>query len=201
MIKIGLTGGVSTGKSTALQILRKLGCYTISSDDINHELMRTDKVLIQNLKKVFNCVDENGVVNKKALGKLIFNNKDAKLKLEEMTHPLIKMVRRDFFKKVEEKGGEFAVCESPLLFEKSLYSEFDYTIILTAPLDVRIDRFVDSGKGTQEKFFSITKNQTLDSKKMHMADFVIKNSKTRQYLQEELEKVLDEIRKRHAAKK
>ena len=80
--------------------------------------MKTDKVLIQNLKKVFNCVDENGVVNKKALGKLIFNNKDAKLKLEEMTHPLIKMVRRDFFKKVEEKGGELAVCESPLLFEK-----------------------------------------------------------------------------------
>ena len=197
MIRLALTGGVATGKSTALKILKELGCNTISSDEIVRELMKTDKKLIMQLKATFNCVDENGVVDRKALGKLVFNDKVAKDKLESLTHPLVKIVRKEFFKKCEASGSQFVVCETPLLFEKDLMNEFDYSILLVAGLDVRIDRYVQSGKGTQEKFFSITQNQLLDSKKTARADFVIKNNGTKLQLKEKLEQTLKAILSKH----
>lgn len=192
MIRIGITGGLASGKSTALELLRELGCHTISSDDINRELLKNDKRLIEQIKILFKCVDDNGVVNKQALGKIIFNDEKAKKQLEDLIHPLIKIVRKDFFKKCEIQGGQFAVCESPLLFEKELMAEFEYTIIITASLDIRIDRFIASG-WTQEQFFNITKNQFLDKHKQQMADFVIKNNKTKIDLKKELKFVLEKI--------
>ena len=202
MIRIGLTGGVASGKSEVLSILRELGCHTISADDINHELMRTNKQLIANLKKTFNCVDENGVVNRKLLGKLVFKDEKAKLKLESFIHPLVKLVRKEFFKKVEGVGGKFAVCETPLLFERNLLPEFDFSVVITAPLDKRIERFVKRGSGDEAKFWSISKNQMLDSKKIEKADFVVKNNGNKIDLKKQLEKILNEmtIRKKESLK-
>lgn len=200
MIRIGLTGGLASGKSTSLEILKELGCKTISSDEINRELMKTNKRLIEQLKINFNCVDEKGVVDRKALGKLIFNDKVAKEKLESLTHPLVKIVRREFFKKCEENGVQFVVCETPLLFEKDLLAEFDYSIVLVAGLDVRIDRYILSGKGDQNKFFTITKNQLLDSSKTSKADFVIKNNGSKAQLKDQLQKTLKEILIKHQNK-
>ena len=193
MIKIGLTGGVASGKSEVLAIMRQLGCHTISADDINHELMRTNKQLIANLKQTFNCVDENGVVNRKMLGKLVFNDEKAKLKLESMIHPLVKLVRKEFFKKVDSIGGKFAVCETPLLFEKNLLPEFDYSVVITAPLDKRIERFVKRGSGDEKKFWQISKNQLLDSKKIERADFVIKNNGNKFNLEKQLKDILTKM--------
>ena len=197
MIRLAITGGIATGKSTALQILKELGCSVISSDAIVQELMLKDNNLKSKLKTTFNCVDENGVVDKKILGKIIFNDKIAKSKLEAMTHPLVHIVRKKFFQKCEAKGGQFAVCEIPLLFEKNLVAEFDYSILLIAGLDERIDRYILSGKGDQKKFFEITKNQMLDSEKKSKADFVIKNNGTKLQLKEKLQSTLQEIKNRH----
>ena len=194
MIRIGLTGGVACGKSTALKIFNELGCATISADDITHELMNTNKELIAKIQKTFNCVNEFGVVDRKKLGKLIFNEPMAKKKLEEMTHPLVKIVRKSFFQTAETKGNGIAVCETPLLFEKNLVAEFDYSVLIVAGLDVRIDRFIAKGKGTQEDFFNITKNQLLNDKKIAEADFVIKNNRSREELKSEIEKVIEQIR-------
>ena len=198
MIRIGLTGGIASGKSTSLKIMRELGCHTISSDDINDKLMKTNASLRAQLKKEFNCIDEStGMVNKKMLGRIVFKDPVAKQKLESLTHPYIRAVRKSFFEKCEEKGVRFAVCESPLIFERSLMHEFDYTILIVAPLDVKIDRFIKSGKGDQEKFFTISKNQFLDAKKTEHADYVIKNSKDIKHLKSEIERTLREIEARH----
>ena len=200
MIRIGLTGGLASGKSTSLKILQELGCKTISSDDITRELMKSNKRLIEQLKLTFNCVDDNGVVDRKALGRLIFNDKKAKEKLESLTHPLVKIVRKEFFKKCEETGSQFVVCETPLLFEKDLIAEFDYSIVIVAGLDIRIDRYIESGKGDQDKFFTITKNQLLDNQKTSQADFVIKNNGTKEQLKEKLENTLKEVLIKHQKK-
>ena len=199
MIRIGLTGGLCSGKSTALKILQELGCHTISADDINHELMKTNKALIAKLKTEFNCVDDKGIVNRKLLGKIVFNDKKAKEKLEMLTHPLVKLVRKDFFKNAEANGCEFAVCETPLLFEKDLMQEFDYSIVIVSSLENRIDRFIAKGS-TQERFFEITKNQLLDGKKTKMADFIIKNNGTKYALKQTLSKTLKDIREKHYKK-
>ena len=193
MIRIGLTGGIATGKTTALRVLHELGCNTISSDDIVKELMKTNKELIGQLKKTFNCINENGEVDRKTLGRLIFNDKVAKEKLESLVHPLVKIVRKEFFKKCETQGKQFAVCETPLLFEKNLIAEFDYSILIVSGLDVRIDRYIARDEGDQEKFFTITQNQLLDNKKTELADYVVKNNGTESQLKENLKRILDDI--------
>ena len=78
--------------------------------------------------------------------------------------------------------------------------EFDYTILIVAPLDTKIERFIKSGKGDQEKFFTISKNQFLDSKKTKHANYVIKNSKDIKYLKSEIEHTLHDIERRHKSK-
>lgn len=193
MLRIALTGGVSTGKSTALKIFRDFGCGTISSDLIIKELMTRDDVLKNKLKTLFNCLDENGNVDSKKLGKIIFNSVEARKKIEAITHPLVNIVRKEFFRSCENKGIKYAVCETPLLFEKDLSHEFDYSILMVTSLDIRIDRFIGSGKGDQEKFFQITKNQMLDREKIDKADYVIKNNGSIEQLKEKIQNIMFDI--------
>ena len=199
MLKIALTGGVATGKSTALQLMNKLGCSTISSDAIVKELIQHDDVLRKKLKIAFNCLDNNGNINKKVLSKIIFNDDRAKQKLEELIHPLVKIVREEFFARCMNRGDVlFAVCETPLFFEKGLEKEFDYSILITASLDLRIDRFIESGKGNQEKFFQITKNQMLDIEKKQKADFIINNNSSKEELKKKIQQVLIKINEKYS---
>ena len=200
MIRVALTGGVASGKSTALKILSELNCNTISSDKIVKELMQNDEMLKSRIKIAFNCVDDNGNINCEKLSKIIFNNQEAKQKLEDLIHPLVKNVRKKFFQRCEKQNNIFSICETPLLFEKDLLSEFDYSILITASLDTRIDRYIDSGKGDQDKFFQITKNQMLDGEKIVKADFVIKNNGTKEQLKEKLQQTLHEILKLHKSR-
>lgn len=199
MLKIALTGGVSVGKSTALLLMNELGCSTISSDAIVKELIQHDDVLREKLNTVFNCLDDKGNINKKILSKIIFNDGKAKQKLEELIHPLVKIVRKEFFTKCEKRGDVlFAVCETPLFFEKGLEKEFDCSVLITASLDLRIDRFIKSGKGDQEKFFQITKNQMLDIEKKQKADFIINNNNnTKEQFKKKIQQVLAEINKKY----
>ena len=198
MLKLALTGGVSVGKSTALQLMNELGCSTISSDAIVKELIQHDDVLRRKLKIAFNCLDDEGNINKKVLSKIIFNDDNAKQKLEELIHPLVKIVREEFFARCKNREDVlFAVCETPLFFEKGLEKEFDCSVLITASLDLRIDRFIESGKGDQKKFFQITKNQMLDIEKKQKADFVINNNGSKEQLRRKIRQVLTEINEKY----
>lgn len=197
MIRIGLTGGVASGKSTALSILKDLGCFVFSSDDIAHKIYERNNRAIASIKTNFGCVDANGVVNRLQLGKIIFNDAKSRNKLENLIHPVVKSVRREFFKISEKKGALFAVCETPLLFEKNLIGEFEYSILIVAGLDVRVERFLRDKNRSQDDFFKIAKNQMLDSKKASLADFVVKNNGSKEMLRQQLETVLKDIKKKH----
>ena len=78
MIRIGLTGGLASGKSTALSIFKSLGCATFSSDDVVHRLFEKNSKIVAMIKTHFGCVDDRGVVNRKMLGKIVFNDKIVK---------------------------------------------------------------------------------------------------------------------------
>ncbi len=196
MIKVALTGGVSTGKTTALEIFKDLGCATISSSPIVKELMIRDDVLKSRLKTTFNCIKKDGSIDREKLGKVVFSNDNARQKLEDLTHPLVKIVRKEFFQRCEQNNVKIAVCETPLFFEKELSSEFDCSVLLLVSLDLRIDRFIESGRGSQEDFFQITKNQMLDNEKNVKADFFIKNNSSKEKLREKIQQVIIDIEKK-----
>ena len=197
MIRIGLTGGVASGKSTALTLFKSFGCAVFSSDDIVHKLFEKNNKIIAMIKNQFGCVDDFGRIDRKRLGKIVFNNKDKREKLENIIHPAVRSVRREFFKITEKKGVLFAVCETPLLFEKKLISEFDYSVVITAGLDIRVERFLNSSLAgrNQNDFFEISRNQMNDSKRTALADFVIKNNGSKEDLKFAIKNVLETIKK------
>ena len=197
MIRIGLTGGVASGKSTALSIFKNLGCATFSSDDVVHKLFEKNSKIVAMIKNQFGCVDDFGRIDRKRLGKMVFNSKDKREKLENIIHPAVKSIRREFFMITEKKGILFAVCETPLLFEKKLTSEFDYSVVITAGLDIRVERFLNSNPTgrSQDDFFEISRNQINDSKKIALADFVIKNNGSFDELKFKIKSVLEVIKR------
>jgi dephospho-CoA kinase len=141
MIKIAITGGVASGKSEAIDFIKSLSYSAISSDSIVHELLTKDSKVIKQVESIFRGATKNGIIDRSALGRIVFTNPDAMSKLETILHPIVKLVREAFFQKVEQKGQKIAFCEIPLLFERNLQKEFDLSILIVSPLETRLQRY------------------------------------------------------------
>ncbi|MEN9782055.1 MAG: dephospho-CoA kinase [Pseudomonadota bacterium] len=198
MIKVAITGGVASGKSEALNHLKKLGYKTMSSDEIVHHIMETNQDVIKKINALFYKTQEHTneihKIDRKAIGNIVFQNKEAMKKLEEICHPYVKEERKKLFSKWELEGEKIAFCETPLLFEKNLMTEFDKSILITCPLEERLERFINRTKsGTQKRFFEIAKYQMLDSQKTKLANYVINNSSKIENMLTEIEEIINGI--------
>ncbi|MFI5361011.1 MAG: dephospho-CoA kinase [Elusimicrobiota bacterium] len=126
---MGLTGGIGTGKSSALEEFRRAGAATVSLDKIAHEQARPGQAGYRAIVKAFgkSVVRADGLIDRRALGERVFKSPAALKKLEGATHPLI---LREMEKLVKEKKGVVMV-DVPLLFEKKLQKHFDATILIS----------------------------------------------------------------------
>jgi dephospho-CoA kinase len=197
MIKIAITGGVASGKSEAVNHLKKLGYKTMSSDEIVHHIMETNQDVIKKINALFYKTQEEKdyhKINRKAIGNIVFQNKEAMKKLEEICHPYVKEERNKLFKQWEVEGEKIAFCETPLLFEKNLMPEFNKSILIICPLEERLERFINRTKsGSQKRFFEIAKYQMLDSQKTKLADYIINNSSKIENMLTEIEEITKSI--------
>lgn len=183
---IALTGGISTGKSTVCNLLKLHGFLIIDADKIAHKILDLNASKIEELfgtKYV-----ENGLVQRKELGKIIFSNKENKLKLEALLHPLIK----------EEIIKESRVCEEqnktyfidiPLFFEKMHYPIVKSVVVYT-PKELQIERLIKRDNITKDEALLKISNQMDIEKKKELSTYIIDNSKDLKHLQNEVEKLI-----------
>ena len=183
---IALTGGISTGKSTVCNLLKLHGFLIIDADKIAHKLLDLNASKIEELfgtKYV-----ENGLVQRKELGKIIFSNEENKLKLEALLHPLIK----------EEIIKESRVCEEqnktyfidiPLFFEKMHYPIVKSVVVYT-PKELQIERLIKRDNITKDEALLKISNQMDIEKKKELSTYIIDNSKDLKHLQNEVEKLI-----------
>ena len=171
---IGLTGGIATGKNSAAKIMSKLGAKVIDADKISHALTKRGEPLLKEIALVFGkeILTKCGSLNRYKLGKIVFSNKKAKIKLEKILHKrIIAQIKADI-KKVNKKN---IVLNVPLLFETGLEKLCDKTIVVWVPLNIQAKRLMlrdkISLKDAQNKIFS----QMPIEKKMKKADFVVDN--------------------------
>jgi len=138
---IGLTGGIATGKTLVLRMLKELGAYTIDADDLAHILMRRGGPLYQPIITEFGryLLDENGEIDRSKLGEIVFASPRALARLEEITHPVIITVTRRL--SAQSKADVVAI-EAIKLVESSLAKECDAVWVVTAPLDVQLHRLM-----------------------------------------------------------
>jgi len=179
-----VTGGIGSGKSTALAYLRQLGAAVISSDDVVHQLLEGDDVVAAIRDRFGDAVVVDGVVSRPALAHVVFEDREALDWLERLLHPNVRR-RVDEWALEQERSHPrpaLIVAEVPLLFETGWAEEFDHTMLITAPEDVRRQRV--AGKLTESQFKRRLEQQLPESEKVAKAEFVCHNTGTRQELRD-----------------
>ena len=171
---IGLTGGIGSGKSTILNLFQKLGIKTYNADESANQIINSDKETINSLKSVFgDSIYENGILNKKKLSRIVFNNSEKLNLLNSIIHPKVKL---DFNKFCEKNMNDlYIVKEAALIFDINSEDFYDKIILVIAPLEDRIERVIKRDKTTREKVLKRVKSQLDHEKIAHKCDFVIKN--------------------------
>ena len=183
---IALTGGIATGKSTVCNILKLYGLLIIDADEITHKLLDENHTHIKNMfgEKYI----KNSKVLRKELGKIIFNNKNNKKKLEEFIHPLIKneiILKSKLF----EKANKPYIIDIPLFFETKSYN-IQKSLVIYTPFDIQIKRLMKRDNLNINEAKQKIKNQMDIEKKKKLATLYIDNSSTIKNLQNEIDKII-----------
>ena len=182
---LGLTGGIGSGKSTALAYLHELGASVISSDDVVHGLYSTPEV-VDRIREHFGdaVVDGEGGVSRPALAAIVFRDAAELRWLEGLLHPYVRAAVADWIavqRKARPRPALLAV-EVPLLFESGFEERFDYVMLITAPDEVRRRRV--SAKLSDSGFGRRRAQQMPEAEKIARSDFVFDNAKSRKELRE-----------------
>lgn len=188
---VAITGGIGSGKSTVLNILKQNGAICLSADEINAELLLTPEY-IKKITDAFPFVVEDGQINKRKLSAAVFNEKDELIKLNAIARPeLEKLIRNKIIKAKSEGKSVFVEC--PLLYEWKIDGDFDYIILVTADSELRTERVIMRDKRDKNEIAAIMKNQISDKKKFDEKTIIITNDTTLDNLKEKVEKVYKQL--------
>ncbi len=200
MLRVGLTGGIASGKSTVAQLLAARGAQVLDADAVVRDLMQPGKPVYHQVVKHFGreIVNQDGTINRKALANLVFPSGRVR-ELNALVHPAVVRHQNDWMAEIE--GGDpqaIAVVEAALILEAGVQGHFDRMIVVTCPLDERIKRYAKRfGMSAEEARAEVerrSKAQMPDQQKMKFADYVIDNSGTLQGLEKQVDKVFSELR-------
>jgi dephospho-CoA kinase len=180
MLKIGITGNIGSGKTTVSKLFELMGIPVFYADDAAKILMVTDEELIAGIKQTFGTESylDDKALNRKHIADIVFNDEKKLAKLNALVHPA---VFRAFDKWAEEELKDdvpYVLKEAAVLFESSSYKFCDKTIMVTAPLDLRIKRVMHRDNITRQEVLNREARQFTEEKKIHLADYVIKNDES-----------------------
>lgn len=186
MYKVGITGGIGSGKSTLCQLLTAFGASLYDSDSRAKSLMAEDERLHDALCDEFGaeCYNDEGF-NRSFLASKVFGDEEALRRLNAIVHPA---VREDFRRWAAEQRSEYVILESAILFESGFDSEVDTTIAVLAPLEERLRRTVERDGVSREDVLRRIAHQMSDDELHSRADRTIVNLR-RDYLESDAEQL------------
>ncbi len=175
MLKIGITGGIGAGKSTVAGIFKILGVPVFDADVTAKNILNTDSLLREQIAAAFGSETyKNGLLDKKYLATLVFNNPDQLAKLNALVHPATIAAADKWASSFADRP--YIIKEAALLFEAGTYVGLDYIIGITAPVELRIARVMARDQVSREEVLSRMQHQLDDTEKMQRCDFVIDNN-------------------------
>jgi dephospho-CoA kinase len=147
MLRVGLTGGLASGKSTVARLLADRGAAVFDADELVHALYLPGGAAAFAARDLFGAaaLDENGEVERARVAEIVFQNPERRQALEARIHPLVREERERRFGRAAWAGAKVAVCEATLLFEAGTESEYDRILLVVAPLEQRVRRWVERG--------------------------------------------------------
>jgi dephospho-CoA kinase len=173
MLKVGLTGGIGSGKSTVAKIFEVLGIPVYYADDAAKRLMNEDKELKAAITRHFgNESYINDQLNRSYLASVVFNNEEKLSLLNSLTHPATIL---DASQWMQKQTTPYIIKEAALIFESGSNQHLDYVIGVYAPAPLRIRRTMDRDHITQEEVLKRISRQMNEEDKMKRCDFIIIN--------------------------
>lgn len=175
MLKIGVTGNIGSGKTTVCEIFELLGIPVFYADKEAKNIMTTDALLVAELKKTFGeqAYFEDGSLNRKYIANIVFNNEAELAKLNGMVHPAIFRAFDSWAADI--KNVPYVLKEAALLFESSSYKTCDFSLLVTAPFEIRIERVMKRDPITRVEIEAREARQFPEEKKIELANYIIKN--------------------------
>jgi dephospho-CoA kinase len=164
MKRIGITGGIGSGKSFVANIIEKIGYPVYYSDLRSKELTNSHSIIQQGL---IDLVGENvyfeGELDKKILAEAIFSNDEMRQKINQLIHPI---VRQDFEDWAKAQTSDLIFNEAAILFETGAYRNFDATVLIYAPIELRLKRVLNRDIITKEEVLARVNYQMSDEEKL-----------------------------------
>lgn len=170
---IGLTGGIGSGKSTVAGYFAALGVPVYIADDEAKKILFLPHVVKEVAATFGNDILTDDIPDKAKIAALVFNNPEQLAKLNAIIHPKVAEHFKDWV--LLNTGKLFVIKEAAILFESGSYKDCDFIVLVTAPVDVRIQRVIDRDGVTRDKVLQRMENQWDDQKKLPLSDFIINN--------------------------
>lgn len=191
MIKVGITGGIGSGKSIICQIFNRLGPPVYDADARAKALMTENKEIIYKLSTRFGSnLYKNGQLDRKMLAGIIFEDKQAIGFVNSVIHPA---VEADFTAwSLQYQSEPYVIEEAALHFESGAYKNMNVMIMVFAPVEIRLKRVIQRDSGTREQVEARMNNQLPDTEKIKRSDFVIYND-DKQSIMEQVLKIHNEL--------
>ncbi len=180
MLKIGITGGIGSGKTTICKVFETLGIPVFYADTVAKQIMTIDQILIKGIKDTFGEQSylENGVLNNKHIANIVFNNETELIKLNALVHPAVFRAFDEWDAKLP-KHLPYSLKEAALLFESGSYEMCDKNILVTAPHTLKIARVTQRDKVSEEQVLARMNKQFTDRQKLKLADYFIENNESK----------------------
>ena len=174
MKRIGLTGGIGSGKSTVARIFETLGIPVYYADEAARRLMNSDPELKEKLQQHFGpAIYQDGVLNRKALAQIVFNDREKLELLNAITHPV---TIKDADLWMRQQKAPYVIKEAALLFESGAAEHLDEIIGVYAPMHIRIKRVMKRDGSAFEEVKKRMERQLNEEMKMKLCDHVIRNN-------------------------
>jgi len=189
MLKVGLTGGIGSGKSTASAILAKLGSYIFDADAEAKVILDTQKEVQNNIIEEFgsDILNLNGLIDNAKLAKIAFQDEDHQIILNSIIHPFVFQEMDKQFNKISKlnKHASF-IADGALIFESSMDQHLDLVLLIASSLKFRIERALNRGTLSREDIIRRNELQWTDEDKATSADYTIYNNGSEKELEEKI---------------
>ena len=173
MKRIGITGGIGSGKTYVASVFQSLGIPIFNADIQAKKLMTSSRKLIKLVKEEFgNDIYKDSDLNKEKLASIVFSDSDKLQKLNSLVHPIVKEEFNNWYKK---QTSPYVIKEAAILFESNSHIGLDAVICVSAPLELRMKRLLNRDNYSEKEIKKRIENQISQEEKQKLSDYIIVN--------------------------
>jgi len=198
MLKIGLTGGIATGKSYVLSLLRGFGCEVMDADIVGHQVIEPGKPAFAEIIDRFGAdvLDSSGNIDRARLGAIVFSDRNQLAKLNSIVHPRVFAAQDRWFAEVEARDPDaIIVVDAALMIETLSYRRYDKLIVVHCREDIQLQRLMARNKLSHEEAVSRISAQMASAEKLKYADYAIDTSNGFEATRQQVDSLYSELRK------